>query len=66
MRSAAVRGAEQLGGVLGEYLYYHSLRGRLLEQTGQREAARVAYERAPELAQNAADRRFIEARLAAC
>ena len=58
--------AEQLADELEDYLYYHSLRGRLLEQTGRREAARVAYARALELARNAADRRFLEARLAAC
>lgn len=57
---------EPLSGHLEEYLYFHSLRARLLRDTGQREEARAAYTRALELARNAADRRFLEARLAEC
>ena len=54
---------ERLSKHLEEYLYFHSLRARLLRDTGQREQARAAYTRALELARNAADRRFLEARL---
>ena len=57
---------EALGEELEEYLYYHSLRARLLERTSQRAAARRAYARALELARNAAERRFLEGRLADC
>ena len=50
----------------GELDHYHLLpaaRGDLLRRAGQREAAREAYERALDLARNAAERRFLSRRI---
>lgn len=50
------------GGELEGYLYLHATRADLLRRLGRSRAAREAYGRAIELAQNAAERRFLERR----
>ena len=49
---------------LDDYQYLHSTRADLLRRLGRTEEARVAYERALELAHNESERRFLERRLA--
>ena len=56
--------ADELVEPLSAYLYLHSLRGALLRRLGRKAEARVAYQRALELAGNASERRFLERRLA--
>ncbi|MEX1024452.1 MAG: DUF6596 domain-containing protein [Planctomycetota bacterium] len=50
-------------GALEGYLYLHSTRAELLVRTEQLGAARAAYRRALELADNALERRFLASRL---
>jgi RNA polymerase sigma-70 factor (ECF subfamily) len=62
------RGLEQIeelgrAGMLGDYLYFHAARADLLRRLGRAGEARQAYQRALELASNAAERRFLERRL---
>ncbi|MGH2424273.1 RNA polymerase sigma factor [Pseudomonas sp. C 49-2] len=69
MRDGPLAGLQQVEGILarGELLDYHlahSARGEFYRQLGCVEEARVAYERALALAQQAPERRFIEKRLA--
>ncbi|NWA36314.1 RNA polymerase sigma factor [Pseudomonas reactans] len=69
MRDGPLAGLQQVEGILarGELLDYHlahSACGELYRQLGRVEEARVAYERALALAQQAPERRFIEKRLA--
>lgn len=69
MRDGPLAGLQQVEGILarGELLDYHlahSARGEFYRQLGRIEEARVAYERALALAQQAPERRFIEKRLA--
>jgi RNA polymerase sigma-70 factor (ECF subfamily) len=49
---------------LDEYRYLHSTRADLLRRLGRTDEARSAYERALELVQSEAERRFLERRLA--
>ena len=51
------------GGELDGYLYLHATRADLLRRLGRSAEAREAYERALELARNAAERSFLEGRL---
>ena len=51
-------------GVLADYPYLHSSRADLLRRLGRREEAAVAYRRALELTENAAERRYLTGRLA--
>lgn len=69
MRDGPLAGLQQVEGILarGELLDYHlahSARGEFYRQSGRVEEARVAYERALALTQQAPERRFIEKRLA--
>ena len=69
MRDGPLAGLQQVEGILarGELLDYHlahSARGEFYRQLGRVEEARVAYERALALTQQAPERRFIEKRLA--
>jgi RNA polymerase sigma-70 factor (ECF subfamily) len=54
------------GGALDDYHLLHAARADLLRREGRREEAAAAYERALELAVNAAERRFLAGRLAEC
>ncbi len=54
------------GGALDDYHLLHAARADLLRREGRREEAAAAYERALELAANAAERRFLAGRLAEC
>jgi RNA polymerase sigma-70 factor (ECF subfamily) len=54
------------GGALDDYHLLHAARADLLRREGRRAEAAAAYERALELATNAAERRFLAARLAEC
>ena len=59
------RGLELLDDLpLDGYRYLHSTRGELLRRSGRSEEARVAFERALELAQSDPERRLLERRLA--
>jgi RNA polymerase sigma-70 factor (ECF subfamily) len=49
---------------LEDYRYLHSTRAELLRRLGRDEEAAQAYERALQLAGNAAERAFLERRLA--
>jgi RNA polymerase sigma-70 factor (ECF subfamily) len=51
-------------GELDRYLYLHATRADLLRRLGKRRAAKQAYELALELADNAAEQRFLRLRLA--
>ncbi|WAT27475.1 RNA polymerase sigma factor [Pseudomonas sp. GXZC] len=69
MRDGPLAGLQQVEGILarGELLDYHlahSACGEFYRQLGRVEEARVAYERALALTQQAPERRFIEKRLA--
>ena len=55
---------ERLAGQLDDYLYFHSARGELLARLGRADEARAAFERALGLAENGAERRFLERKLA--
>jgi RNA polymerase sigma-70 factor (ECF subfamily) len=55
---------ESLAGALDGYHYFHAARADLLRRLGAYEAAVEAYARAVELAGNAAERAFLERRLA--
>jgi len=59
---AALRTVERLA--LSDYRYLHSTRAELLRRLGRREEARAAYRRALDLTPAAAERRFLERRLA--
>ena len=50
-------------GALADYRLAHAARADLLRRLGRLEDARAAYERALELAEQAAERRFLEGRL---
>jgi RNA polymerase sigma-70 factor, ECF subfamily len=52
------------GVALDDYQYLHSTRGDFLRRLGRREEAAVAYRRALDLAQDDAERRLLERRLA--
>jgi RNA polymerase sigma-70 factor (ECF subfamily) len=60
---AALRMVDGLG--LADYRYLHSTRAELLRRLGHLEEARAAYGRALRLTPSAAERRFLERRLAA-
>ncbi|MCB9904371.1 MAG: RNA polymerase sigma factor [Planctomycetes bacterium] len=51
-------------GELDDYLYLHATRADLLRRLGRDAAAKKAYERALELADNAAEQRFLRRRIA--
>jgi RNA polymerase sigma-70 factor (ECF subfamily) len=55
---------DALGDALDGYQYFHAARAELLRRLDAREAAASAYERALGLAGNAAEREFLERRLA--
>jgi len=55
--------APEVAAPLAEYRYYHAARGELLARLGDPVASRTAYRRALTLTGNAADRRFLQARL---
>jgi RNA polymerase sigma-70 factor (ECF subfamily) len=55
---------DTLGEALDRYHYFHAARADLLRRLGAYEPAAQAYERALELAGNAAERAFLERRLA--
>ena len=55
---------EALAPALQRYHYFHAARADLLRRLDAREAAADAYRRAAELAGNAAERAFLERRLA--
>jgi RNA polymerase sigma-70 factor, ECF subfamily len=55
---------DALGASLDRYHYFHAARADLLRRLGAREAAADAYARALELAGNAAERAFLERRVA--
>jgi RNA polymerase sigma-70 factor (ECF subfamily) len=52
-------------GTLDDYQYLHATRADLLRRLDRRDEARVAYERARDLASSDAERRFLDRRLAA-
>ncbi|HVA91250.1 MAG TPA: RNA polymerase sigma factor [Chloroflexota bacterium] len=54
----------ELAGELAGYHHFHAARADLLRRSGQRDGAVTAYTRALELCQNAAERRFLQRRLA--
>ncbi|MGI8802894.1 MAG: RNA polymerase sigma factor [Solirubrobacteraceae bacterium] len=56
--------AAGLAGPLDAYQPFHAARGELLRQVGRREEAAAAYERARRLAATAAERAFLDERLA--
>ena len=49
---------------LDDYQYLHSTRAELLQRLGRRDEARVAFERALQLARSERERRFLERRIA--
>jgi len=55
---------DTLAGALDRYHYFHAARADLLRRAGARDEAAVAYARALDLAGNAAERAFLERRLA--
>ncbi len=61
---AGLRLVERLRNQLDGYLYFHATRADLLRRLGRPREARKAYARAIQLADNAAERRFLERRLA--
>ncbi|MGI9659224.1 MAG: RNA polymerase sigma factor [Gaiellaceae bacterium] len=48
---------------LADYRLFHAARADLLRRAGERAAARISYERALELSENARERRYLEQRL---
>jgi len=63
-RGLALLDRPELVAPLAAYQHYHAARGDLLRRAGRREGAMAAYVRALELCQNAAERRFLQRRLA--
>jgi RNA polymerase sigma-70 factor (ECF subfamily) len=61
---AGLARADALAGALDRYHYFHAARADLLRRAGARGEAAVAYARALDLAGNAAERAFLERRLA--
>jgi RNA polymerase sigma-70 factor (ECF subfamily) len=55
---------DALAAALGRYHYFHAARADLLRRLDERDAAAAAYARAADLAGNAAERAFLERRLA--
>jgi RNA polymerase sigma-70 factor, ECF subfamily len=55
---------DALAAALDGYHYFHAARAELLGRLGARDAAADAYDRALDLAGNAAERSFLERRLA--
>ena len=65
MAESPKRGLELIQGLpLEEYHLFHSTRADLLRRLGERDAARISYERALELTASPAERSFLERRLA--
>jgi RNA polymerase sigma-70 factor, ECF subfamily len=66
--SSGIAALDTLGadGRLDDYHLYHAARADLLRRLGDFAAARIAYQRALELAQNSAERAFLEARSLEC
>ncbi len=63
---AGLTAIDALAAALDEYHLLHAARADLLRRTGRTAEAAAAYARALELATNAAERRFLAARLAEC
>ena len=61
---AGLARADALAGALDRYHYFHAARADLLRRMGARDEAAAAYARALDLAGNAAERAFLERRLA--
>ena len=65
MAESPKRGLELIQGLpLEDYHLFHSTRADLLRRLGERDAARISYERALELTASPAERSFLERRLA--
>ena len=64
--AAGLAAIDALAGALDDYHLLHASRADLLRRMGRRAEAAAAYARALELATNAAERRFLAARLAEC
>jgi RNA polymerase sigma-70 factor, ECF subfamily len=62
--SGGLARVDALAAPLDRYHYFHAARADLLRRLGAREAAAAAYERALDLVGNAAERAFLERRLA--
>jgi RNA polymerase sigma-70 factor, ECF subfamily len=62
--AAGLARVDTLAADLGRYHYFHATRADLLRRLDERDAAAAAYTRAVELAGNAAERSFLERRLA--
>jgi RNA polymerase sigma-70 factor, ECF subfamily len=60
--AAALAIVDQLD--LPGYQYWHSTRAELLRRLGRRDQARTEYQRALDLARTAAERRFLQRRIA--
>ncbi len=54
------------GGALDDYRYLHSARGELLRRLERRAEAQEAFQRAIDLSENAAERRFLQRRMDEC
>ena len=63
-RGLALLDQPQLAAALTDYQHYHAARADLLRRAGCRDRSVAAYGRALELCQNAAERRFLQRRLA--
>jgi RNA polymerase sigma-70 factor (ECF subfamily) len=63
---AGLAAIDALAAALDDYHLLHAARADLLRRTGRTAEAAAAYARALELATNAAERRFLAARLAEC
>ena len=61
---AGLARVDALAGALDRYHYFHAARADLLRRMGARDEAAAAYARALDLAGNAAERAFLERRLA--
>ena len=57
---AALAAIDDIGPGLDDYHLMHAARGTTLRALGQRDAAKIAFERAADLAATEADRRFLE------
>jgi RNA polymerase sigma-70 factor (ECF subfamily) len=57
---AALAAIDDIGTGLDDYHLMHAARGTTLRALGQRDAAKIAFERAADLAATEADRRFLE------
>jgi len=57
---AALAAIGDIGPGLDDYHLMHAARGTTLRALGQRDAAKIAFERAADLAATEADRRFLE------